>query len=313
VGGWAPGSILNYNLMRFADVLLMAAECEVELGNLITALNYVNQVRVRAGNSHVQNGDRDAANYQIGTYPSFPDQQYAREAVRFERKLELAMEGHRFFDLVRWGEDYASQELNYGYLSHESSHRWHFSGAYFDPCLQYFTIPQSVILYLPQTKHLGDPEFELNATSASGLPVIFNSSNTSVVKITGDTLSIVGLGTATVTASQSVKPDCLSASTDSKTITIIPDENLSIANTAERKMLLYPNPTSDLITILLPELDGRSVLSVIDISGRTVYQQNIYMDHKEILNLDLSFLEPSTYIIIIRNKNRVIRNRFIKE
>jgi len=45
----------------------------------------------------------DAASYKIGLYTSFPSQDYARQAVRFERRLELAMEGQRFFDLVRWG------------------------------------------------------------------------------------------------------------------------------------------------------------------------------------------------------------------
>jgi starch-binding outer membrane protein, SusD/RagB family len=314
VGGWAPGSTLNYNLMRFADVLLMAAECEVELGDLNAALNYVNQIRSRASISHVKNGDKDAANYQIGTYPFFPDQQYAREAVRFERKLELAMEGHRFFDLVRWGEDYASQELNYGYLAHESSHRWHFGGAYFDPnCLTYFAIPQSVILYLPETKHIGDSDFELNAYSISGLPVSYSSSNTNVVKISGDMIKIIGLGTATVTVTQTLKPGCLPASTDSKVIGILPQENLGVASMAEKNMQIHPNPTTGLINFLPPEMDGITVLSVIDISGRTVYQQNLYGNQNETITIDLSFLEPASYIITIRNKNQIIHDRIIKE
>ena len=43
------------------------------------------------------------AQYKVSQYPSFPSQAYAREAVRTERKIELALEGHRFFDLKRWG------------------------------------------------------------------------------------------------------------------------------------------------------------------------------------------------------------------
>jgi hypothetical protein len=43
------------------------------------------------------------ANYKIGQYASFPSQQFARDAIRAERRLELAMEGQRFFDLRRWG------------------------------------------------------------------------------------------------------------------------------------------------------------------------------------------------------------------
>ncbi len=96
----------NYNIIRFADVLLMAAEAEVEVGSLDKALEYVNLVRDRAANTGSMVMDANgnpAANYQTKPYPAFTDQAMARNAVRFERRLELAMEGHRFYDLVRWG------------------------------------------------------------------------------------------------------------------------------------------------------------------------------------------------------------------
>ena len=106
-GAWGQQhSGINYHIIRYADVLLMAAEAAVELNDLPTALNYVNQVRNRAKNStYVQNeaGTGDAANYVIEPYPAFTSQAQARQAVRFERRLELAMEGHRYFDLTRWG------------------------------------------------------------------------------------------------------------------------------------------------------------------------------------------------------------------
>lgn len=101
---WTPGyTSMNFMLMRFADVLLMAAEAEVEVGSLDKALTYVNRVRARAAESVLMNGDVPAANYEVGLYDSFTGKDMAREAVRFERKLELAMEGHRFYDLLRWG------------------------------------------------------------------------------------------------------------------------------------------------------------------------------------------------------------------
>lgn len=106
-GPWGQQfSGVNYHIMRYADVLLMAAEVAVELNDLPTALTYVNLVRNRAKNmSYVQNeaGTADAANYQVEPYAAFADQAAARKAVRFERRLELAMEGHRLFDLRRWG------------------------------------------------------------------------------------------------------------------------------------------------------------------------------------------------------------------
>ncbi len=105
-GGWGQQrSGINYHIIRYADVLLMAAEAAVETNDLATALTYVNMVRNRAKNStYVKDANgNNAANYKIEPYPSFPSQDYARKAVRMERRLELGMEGHRLFDIRRWG------------------------------------------------------------------------------------------------------------------------------------------------------------------------------------------------------------------
>ncbi|UBZ14527.1 RagB/SusD family nutrient uptake outer membrane protein [Flagellimonas marinaquae] len=105
-GAWGQQlSGVNYHVIRFADVILMYAEAAVETGDIDTALEMVNRVRNRAKNSnYVQAPDGgDAANYVIEPYDSFPNQEFARKAVRFERRLELGMEGHRWFDLKRWG------------------------------------------------------------------------------------------------------------------------------------------------------------------------------------------------------------------
>ena len=104
---WTPGYTgINVPIIRYADVLLMAAECEVELNNLEKARTYVNLVRTRASNpaDFVTKNGTPVAKYTISTYTTpWTDQATARAAVRFERKLELSGEGHRFFDLVRWG------------------------------------------------------------------------------------------------------------------------------------------------------------------------------------------------------------------
>jgi hypothetical protein len=139
--GWGvnQATSINYVMIRFADLLLMAAEADVELDNLDEAETYVNMVRNRAANAqywvhtYVDPADPSkgftvtpAANYKIEPYPSgtfaAQGQDYARKAVRFERKLELAMEGHRFFDLQRWdnGTGYMADVLN-AYIQHESN------------------------------------------------------------------------------------------------------------------------------------------------------------------------------------------------
>lgn len=133
--GWQTATAINYNMIRFADVILWAAECEVEIGSLDQAETYVNMIRNRAANksgwvkADVADGGPDyngyAANYFIQPYPqgdfALKGQAYARKAVRFERKLELAMEGHRFFDLQRWdnGTGYMADVLN-AYIQHET-------------------------------------------------------------------------------------------------------------------------------------------------------------------------------------------------
>lgn len=120
-GPWGQQrSGINYHIMRFSDVLLMAAEAAVEENNLDLALDYVNRVRNRAKNSPVvQNeaGTGPAANYKIEPYVSFPSQDFARKAVWFERRLELALEGHRLFDLRR--QDRAVEVLN-AYVKNEA-------------------------------------------------------------------------------------------------------------------------------------------------------------------------------------------------
>ncbi|HLS94423.1 MAG TPA: RagB/SusD family nutrient uptake outer membrane protein [Sphingobacterium sp.] len=131
---------LDVNIMRLADVILMAAECAVELGDLNMALTYVNAVRARASKlPHKQIDGKDAANYQVKPYPVFPNPEYARNAVRMERRLELALEGHRFFDLVRWG--IAKQTIE-SYSSFEGSLLPAFKGIVFNPHNAYFPIPQ---------------------------------------------------------------------------------------------------------------------------------------------------------------------------
>ena len=118
--GWTRGyATMNFNIIRFADVLLLAAEAEIEAGSLATALGYINQIRKRAANEagFVTKGGKPEANYQIKLYTAFADKAEATKALRMERLLELATEGHRFFDLVRWG--IASKTLN-AYLKYES-------------------------------------------------------------------------------------------------------------------------------------------------------------------------------------------------
>lgn len=107
VGNWTSGWTTNgYRLIRAADVVLLLAECQIETGETANGVANINRIRARAAGSAKAD---PAVNYNVGQYGAL-DQATARLALRMERKLELGMEGHRFFDLQRWGNVQA--ELN---------------------------------------------------------------------------------------------------------------------------------------------------------------------------------------------------------
>ena len=115
------------------------------------ARTLINQVRNRAKNSrYVQkvDGSGDAANYVIEPYSAAGwTQEYARRALRFERRLELAMEGHRFYDLVRWG---VAESVMNTYFTGESDNVIYLDGAQFTPNKhEYLPIPQDEIDLAP--------------------------------------------------------------------------------------------------------------------------------------------------------------------
>lgn len=134
----------NVNIIRLSDVYLMAAECNVELGNLGEAMRLVNLVRARAATlpAKTESGGVPAANYRVGQYAVFPSTAYARTAVQFERRLELAMEGHRFYDLVRWG---IAKSVIESYSTFEGGILSAYKGITIEPRDLYYPIPQDQI------------------------------------------------------------------------------------------------------------------------------------------------------------------------
>jgi len=140
---------INYNIIRYADVLLMAAECNAELNNLEEARTLVNQVRSRVKDNpqtwvKLPSGE-NAANYEIELYDNaFASQADAITAVRLEKRLEFGMEGTRLFDLNRWG---ISVDVMNAYYSKESQpgKRNYLIGASFAPHRVLNPIPQQAI------------------------------------------------------------------------------------------------------------------------------------------------------------------------
>jgi hypothetical protein len=147
------GSSVNMDVIRYDDVLLMNAEARIQLGNPAAALPLINQVRIRAANVSplvaFTNG-ANPSNYKIDIYrpgvniPTW-DQATAFTALQWERRMEFAMEGYRFFDLVRWG--IAAPTLN-GFFAVEKTRHGFLANAQFTHGVhEYFPIPQEQIVF----------------------------------------------------------------------------------------------------------------------------------------------------------------------
>lgn len=143
------GTAKNVDIIRYDDVLLMQAEAFIELGQQANALPLINMIRTRAAASTGRLKKLDGtfpSKYKVGVYTSAGwTQDFARKALQWERRLEFATEGARFFDLVRWG--IAATTLN-NYLSIEKGRRTFLSEAHFTAGRdEYFPIPQSEITF----------------------------------------------------------------------------------------------------------------------------------------------------------------------
>jgi len=139
--GWAPYQLnsLNRHLLRYADVMLLLAEAEIQAGSLDNARLLINEIRTRAAQGAqgptggpvvvpIDDASITWATYDVRTYPPAGwDATTAMAALKMERRLELGMEGHRLFDLRRWGD--AIDVLN-DYLAVESTRRAYIGAAF---------------------------------------------------------------------------------------------------------------------------------------------------------------------------------------
>jgi starch-binding outer membrane protein, SusD/RagB family len=167
---WAPGTAINVFIIRFADVLLMAAEVKAQLNKFDEAEDLVNRVRDRMINNpgswvHTYKDPNNpqlgftntpAANYKIGEYPAgaFSSQDFALKAIYFERKLELAMEGIRYFDISRWGT--AASTMN-AFFAYEG---------------QYTTDIQGATFTANKNEYMPIPQIQIDETYVNGAPTL---------------------------------------------------------------------------------------------------------------------------------------------
>ncbi|MFD2324276.1 RagB/SusD family nutrient uptake outer membrane protein [Mucilaginibacter galii] len=150
-------------MVRLADVMLFKAEALIELGRPMEALPIINEIRTRASNSTsrlVKANGQPTSKYYVQPYTPGVNIDWnldnARKALRFERRLEMALEGERFFDLVRWG--IADKVMN-DFFNVEKPSRSIYQNARFTKGRdEYLPIPQNQIFW-SENRYVQNPGY----------------------------------------------------------------------------------------------------------------------------------------------------------
>lgn len=154
-GSWQAFATNDY-VLRFSDVMLMRAEALIELDRLSEARDIINDIRRRAGNSIGKHIGYAADQCEIAEYPIsyFQDKETARKCLQWERRLELAMENGRYFDLRRWG--IASKTLNAYFEKAKNSvydgqaYGQYYKDAHYTPGKnEFYPVPYNQLYYVP--------------------------------------------------------------------------------------------------------------------------------------------------------------------
>lgn len=147
---------MNDYVFRYTDVMLMRAEALVELNRLGEARTIINDIRQRAKNSVGKHISYAADQCDIALYPEsyFKTKDQARQCLRWERRLEMAMENGRYFDLRRWG--IASQTLNKFFETEQTveydgqTYAQYYKDAHYTTGKnEYYPVPYNQLYYVP--------------------------------------------------------------------------------------------------------------------------------------------------------------------
>ena len=154
-GSWQAFAMNDY-VFRYTDVMLMRAEALVELDKLSEARTIINDIRQRAANSIDKHIAYAKNQCEIAFYPEtyFQNKGMARQCLRWERRLEMAMENGRYFDLRRWG--IASKTLNAYFVTEQHSiydgqtYAQYYKDARYEAGKnEFFPIPYNQLYYIP--------------------------------------------------------------------------------------------------------------------------------------------------------------------
>lgn len=150
---WQSFATADY-VFRYSDVMLMRAEAMIETDDLNGGMRIINAIRKRAKDSVAKHIGYAAEYCDIAEYQSFPNKDYARKALRWERRVELAMESSRFFDLRRWGmcsqtlKDYFRDEQKSEYEGQKYA-QYYKDASFTKGKNEYWPIPFNQMFYVP--------------------------------------------------------------------------------------------------------------------------------------------------------------------
>jgi len=157
------------------------------------------------------------------------------------------------------------------------------------------------------SKKAGDAPFNLTATSTSGLPVTYISSNLNVATINGSTITIVGPGVTTISASQSGNENYNAAPEVSKTLNIT---NTGITSIFGQDIVIAPNPVADILKVSFQIKDIGTTISIYSVNGVQLYNHQVT---DKIMDIDMTQFQPGLYVIKIASPDGVMIRQIVKQ
>ncbi len=152
-------------------------------------------------------------------------------------------------------------------------------------------------------KVVGDEPFKLTATSSSGLPLEYSSSNNVVATISGDILTILSAGTTNITASQAGNTNYNPATDVVKVLNVA---TTSIDLISEKNIAVKPNPVNGVLTITLKEQITEGAINIYSTNGNLVFYEVLEGD---CLKIDMGSFQQGVYILKIKSSE----GEFIKQ
>jgi Leucine-rich repeat (LRR) protein len=166
---------------------------------------------------------------------------------------------------------------------------------------------QTITFGALDNKTFGDADFDLSATVSSGLDVSYTSSDLTVATIDGSTVTIVGAGTTTITASQAGDDNYHAADPVAQTLEVMEITALTVEE--DDRILVYPNPASS--TMILQFESGMRSVRMLNLNGQTVYEKHGIDKLAGRLEIDTSTYPPGEYIIRFEGKGKTTARKVL--